>query len=322
MRRTRPGYAPSPTGAPAGTTAAMVHSPFAPAFRPGTRFVQEDRGLVEVDTHVIAELEVPSGRLGAADPFVTSFDEGPAAFARRAPTGAFPVELAVARFAQGDARVACARVRFSSTEAVRWEPATFEGQRPLAGDELPGYGVDAGTGCFFDAEARGDVDEATGARWIAAMQVRGVDTWSWHAADLGGANVVMFSSGWGDGFYTSYWGFDADGRVTELVTDFEVLVEAVSERVELPLPLPRGKVEHPLLAKAGVTLRAPFWSRTAAIVGGAGGARVELTGGEPVTMTHEGTERRYTWKQAAPGSRLVVSVMVGARALPTAPGEG
>jgi hypothetical protein len=38
----------------------------------------------------------------------------------------------------------------------------------------------------------------------------------------------------------SYWGFDAADRLIELVTDFEVLVGPISERLELPLPLPRG----------------------------------------------------------------------------------
>lgn len=295
-----------------------VHSPFANAFRPGTRFVQEGRGLVDVSTRVLGELTVPSGRLCASDPFTTGFDGPAGAFARAAPTGVFPVEVCVARFDQGDARVACARVRFADAEAVRWEVATFAGQRALAEGEVPGYGVDAGTGCFYDAEARGDVDEATGEAWLAAMRANGVDTWSWHAAELGGANVVMFSSGWGDGFYTSYWGVDGGGRVVELVTDFEVLVEAVSERFELPLPLPRGKIEHPLLAKAGVTLKRPLLSGTTAILGGAGGARVELSGGEPVEMKWQGNERHYTWKKAAPGSRLVVSVMVGVKAMEAA----
>ncbi len=293
----------------------MVHSPFGNAFRPGTRFVQEASGLVEVSTRVLGELKVVSGRIAASDPFVTAFDEPAAVFARTAPVGVFPVEACVARFDNADARVACARVRFAATEAVRWEMATFAGQEALADDEAAGYGVDAGTGCFYDAEARGDVDEATGAVWLAAMEARGVDTWSWHVAELSGGNVVMFSSGWGDGFYTSYWGFDGDGTVVELVTDFAVLIEAVHERFEVPLPLPRGKVEHPLLTKAGATLRGPLLSRTTAILGGEGGVRVELSSGEPVEMKWEGKERRYTWKKAAPGSRLVVSVMVGVKAM-------
>ena len=36
-------------------------------------------------------------------------------------------------------------------------------------------------------------------------------------------NVAVFSSGWGDGFYASYWGEDEAGNVLALVTDFGVL---------------------------------------------------------------------------------------------------
>ena len=43
-------------------------------------------------------------------------------------------------------------------------------------------------------------------------------------ADAGPANnVAMFSSGWGDGFYTSWVGYGADGKVTALVTNFLVI---------------------------------------------------------------------------------------------------
>jgi len=33
----------------------------------------------------------------------------------------------------------------------------------------------------------------------------------------------MFSSGFGDGFYASYFGLDASGEVVALVTDFAVV---------------------------------------------------------------------------------------------------
>jgi hypothetical protein len=38
-----------------------------------------------------------------------------------------------------------------------------------------------------------------------------------------GADTVVFISGYGDGGYASYWGFDADDEVVCLVTDFGVL---------------------------------------------------------------------------------------------------
>ncbi|NET37521.1 MAG: DUF4241 domain-containing protein [Cyanothece sp. SIO1E1] len=38
--------------------------------------------------------------------------------------------------------------------------------------------------------------------------------------EANGANVIAFSSGWGDGGYASYWGYDAKGNLASLVTDF------------------------------------------------------------------------------------------------------
>jgi hypothetical protein len=35
--------------------------------------------------------------------------------------------------------------------------------------------------------------------------------------------VIAFSSGWGDGSYPSFWGYDADSQPVALVTDFGVL---------------------------------------------------------------------------------------------------
>ncbi|WAS94910.1 DUF4241 domain-containing protein [Nannocystis punicea] len=290
----------------------MLHSPFTAAFTPGTRFAQERGELVEVGTRVVGELKVPSGRIVVADPLTTSFDEPGGPLTLAAPRGVFPVEVALARFEDGDVRVACARVRFeSSAPAVRWEVAVFEGEKPPVGDAIPGYGVDAGMGCFFDEQARGVVDEATSEAWLAAMEEKAVDTWTWHTAEVGAANVVMFSSGWGDGFYGSWWGFDAGGRLVELVTDFEVLLGPRCERFELPLPLPRGRVRHPLLEEHDVTMRAPLLSRTAVILGGKGRARVELSDGSPVQMKRKGEARHYSWEKTPPGARLVVAVIVG-----------
>nr|MCU0910302.1 DUF4241 domain-containing protein [Paracoccaceae bacterium] len=38
-----------------------------------------------------------------------------------------------------------------------------------------------------------------------------------------GLSMAVFSSGWGDGWYASYWGFDQSGCLCALVTDFGVL---------------------------------------------------------------------------------------------------
>jgi hypothetical protein len=301
------------------TVRNVVHSAFATAFAAGTRFTDEGK-TIEMSTRVLGTLDVPSGRLVACDPFTTEFAPPSPGFARTAPTGVFPVEVAIARFENGDQRIACARVRFASPDerAVKWEPAFGEGQGPFEDGSLPGYGVDAGTGCFFDCAAVGDVGETDPDEWLVAFQANQVDTWSWHVTAPEKASVILFSSGFGDGIYTSYWGFDASGAIVELVTDFEVLIGATWERFEIPLPLPRGAFDHPLLKQYAVTLRVPFFSRNSAKVGGKAFAKVELTDGTPVEMVWKLSSRHYSWKNAAPGAKLIVSVMTGTKPLETA----
>jgi Protein of unknown function (DUF4241) len=46
---------------------------------------------------------------------------------------------------------------------------------------------------------------------------------------LGDVNAAMFHSGWGDGFYSSWFGFDAEGKVAALLTDFNTIEWAKSE---------------------------------------------------------------------------------------------
>lgn len=46
---------------------------------------------------------------------------------------------------------------------------------------------------------------------------------------LGEANAIMFHSGWGDGFYASWFGYDADGNVAALVTDLATIDWATAD---------------------------------------------------------------------------------------------
>jgi hypothetical protein len=172
---------------------AMIHSSFRDAFTPGARFVPDRGGAIDMTTRTIGELALPTGRVGVGDPFTTSFAEPPSALARTASPGRFPVELAIARFDHGDERVACARVRFADAgaRATRWETAIFEGEAAPGADEIAGYGVDSGTGCFFDRGERADVDDVPGEEWLAAMEANQVDTWTWHVAPVAEARVVL-----------------------------------------------------------------------------------------------------------------------------------
>jgi len=151
---------------------------------------------------------------------------------------------------------------------------------------------------------------------VACARVRFADKSAvrWQSAKPAGApeleedegNVVMFSSGTGDGCYESYWGFDEAGELVELATDFEVLIENPSQSVEVPLPTKRGRIEHPLLKQYGVTARAPLFSRRTIILGGKGMARVELSDRSPVQMKDWPTGLHYSWASAGPDAHAII----------------
>jgi hypothetical protein len=125
-------------------------------------------------------------------------------------------------------------LRLRETPAVRWEMARMEGQEEveLQEEEFFGYPVDAGVGCFMDARAAAalethyDADEHYAEKLIDALEANHAQKWDYADIALNdktGANLIMFASGWGDGVYASYWGYDADGALACLVTDFSIL---------------------------------------------------------------------------------------------------
>jgi hypothetical protein len=188
----------------------------------------------------LGEIALPSGRIGASDPLVLA---QPESFSTAVPPGRYPVELAVAMLENEDERTAYARLLFSTEPAIRWAMAVTPGQdtSTLSGEEIFGYGVDTGTGCFLPPEAgqvladrmaeESDYYEVV----VEEMQKNKQTTWSWAsirpdpASDL---SVIVFSTGYGDGVYASYFGFSADGRPVALVTDFQIVDEPIA--IEAP----------------------------------------------------------------------------------------
>jgi hypothetical protein len=197
---------------------------FESAFADGARARGPD-GELTFTRRRMGTLKLTSGRIVACDPLML---DDPAPFAQAFPVGAVPVELAVARLGT-DERVAFARLVFSERPVVRWEPALVAGEDPaklVAGEW--GYGVDSGTGAFMDRDAavvlarRLEKDAAHYDAIVRKMDETYRATWSAILWDLGDRNAAMFSSGFGDGLYASYVGYDASGGIARLLTDFDV----------------------------------------------------------------------------------------------------
>ena len=220
--------------------AEVFEKSFVPGFAVETT-IRLDDGTSRIDTVAfrvieIGQLIITSGRVAAADPFVGLTAAKP--FVQAVPNGAFRIRLAVGDHPSGDVkdnRVSFARVDFTDRPVARWSMALIEGQvaATLKEGEIFGYPVDAGTGSFFDPAVQPAIDA------MYALKPDIYDDWQTEGENngpkvvgpysfvlmlpAGTANVAMFHSGWGDGFYTSWFGFDADGKVAALLTDFNTV---------------------------------------------------------------------------------------------------
>jgi Protein of unknown function (DUF4241) len=182
----------------------------------------------------IGELCLTSGKLVACDP-LTLADSEP--FIVDLTPGHYPVILSVAHIQRNnDQRLAYAILRLSEQTPVRWEMATKPGEdiSSLKEGEVFGYGVDSGTGCFMDADAAQIIDDSIYAeteeeilvyQLLKRLEKNKSRTWCWadmRVDDESQVNVIAFSSGWGDGIYATYFGYDAEGNIVCVVTDFEL----------------------------------------------------------------------------------------------------
>jgi hypothetical protein len=202
------------------------------ALQDGLQMEDTAFGDITLHHHTLGELVLTTGSVVACDPAVFP-EKSP--FTVQVPPGRYPVIVSVATFADDtDHRIAYAILKFSEQAPVYWEMAIEENQdvNALGEDEIFCYPVDAGIGCFMDVQVgkllqqRGDDGTDFADQLFDALFEHSLlDVRAAHICmdDATGANVIAFSSGWGDGCYASYWGYDVDNKIVCLVTDFDLL---------------------------------------------------------------------------------------------------
>ncbi|MFT3700990.1 MAG: DUF4241 domain-containing protein [Agriterribacter sp.] len=173
----------------------------------------------------IGKLKVETGKLIACDPIqLENFEP----FTQQFPTGKFPVQLSIAKI-KTDERVAFSQILFSESAVAKWEFALQKGQQPLSifSDTIYGYGVDAGMGMFIDEKASKafsllikDDQNLWEKIFLKSMHEQYRNTWDFLLYDFQGGNFAAFATGYGDGSYATYIGFDEKGLPCRLLTDF------------------------------------------------------------------------------------------------------
>jgi len=186
-----------------------------------------DRKVIEYnlkfEKRFLGKLDLPTGKVVASDPLVF-FDQPP--FSLDVPAGKHDVILSTATISGDERRVAFAMLKFGEiVNILTWAPIQ-------AGETMSHYSVDSGTGCFMDVSTQSllnrRLEDPTFDNFLFGELQRSsvVDKFSWvnHSlSDDGENNVVAFSTGWGDGSYSTYAGFDSSKNLICFVTDFEIM---------------------------------------------------------------------------------------------------
>ncbi len=203
------------------------------------QFVQSDsRSYVTIGT-----ISCVSGHIVVADPLAyLPANRYCPTLEKEVPVGNYPVEVSICKDPLIGIRMCTVRMRIQEGPAVRYELAkpTIETAAAVGKEGLLcGFSVDAGMIGICDAKAAQEyqtflnhwyVEHPDGNHYddyFAAFfqkseetypqyQRKGGDFIAWENPETGSV-VVMAASGFGDGFYQSYWGYDASNALCECI---------------------------------------------------------------------------------------------------------
>lgn len=222
-----------------------------------TYFEQEEimgKSLAVID---IGPCDLPSGKILVRDPLVYLFQRDERPYFLTAPAGTYRTEVCVVKSDGEDCdRYAAVRLRFSDRRAVRFYEALTgnENLDTLEEGDYFGFNVDAGLACICDETLHQlfcDWDEQWSKEhpnenpydgYFAALfdenyrrhpeyQRQGGDWLNWQIPETD-YHLPIFQSGFGDGVYPVYWGFDENGSICQLVIQFIDIQLAYGEETE------------------------------------------------------------------------------------------
>lgn len=194
------------------------------------RYLSQDKYKQWLTVQELGEIYLPTGKIVANDPLCL-FEKNP--FERTVAPGKYPVTLYLLHI-DTDIRVAFAEITFNDNPPKSFELAIHAGEdiTTLKEEEFFGYGVDSGTGGFMDYETCMEYEKLLDATedysWReldALLDKSYVHTYSTANICLPGSekNLVVFSSGYGDGGYPSFWVLDQNNEPCRLITDFCII---------------------------------------------------------------------------------------------------
>lgn len=215
-------------------------------------FTEKVIGNMMVAVLDMGVVRFPTGTIFACDPLVELEDARP--YFQTIPAGNYPVKICVVPSEQYGDRYACVKIVVSDKKPVRCELGMVGNEdldEELEDGEYFGFDVDAGMGCIADIqlqkafqvywakqlEENPDIDPYNdlfcdlleeNAKTHPKYQRKGGDWLLWTVPGTD-CDLPIFASGWGDGVYPVYFGYDTENKVCGVYIHFIDITEAYEE---------------------------------------------------------------------------------------------
>lgn len=187
-----------------------------------------------LESFEVGKIYLSSGKLVACDPLITN---DMLAFSTNFPKGEFSVMLHKERESNC---VAYAEIVFSNDEITDWKLATTAGQniKELAKEEVFGYPVESGMGCFMDVDTQSSLNDLEqklyhnkGADFMGIYEEffheyffdekGAIDQYAFlKPSETNPGTIFAFETGYGEGFYASYIAYSKDQSPVKIITEF------------------------------------------------------------------------------------------------------
>lgn len=194
-----------------------------------TDMIDTEFGRMHIERVEAGKLNVISGKVIATDPILLYDDES---YSETIKLGTYPVYIYYGKTEKRKKQSIIAELKLSDNDPVKWEMALYAGESSsgFAFDEFMGYEVENGLGCFMDEKVMRildvmDENELEKYEKKVKNAVRESENSCVEVVldEKNGANIIIFASGWNNGIFPTYYGFDKNNKLTRLVTDFMVV---------------------------------------------------------------------------------------------------
>ncbi len=199
-------------------------------------YTESTIGNMKVDVLDIGKVYFPTGKIFACDPLIELEDSLP--FIQTIPVGTYPIKICVVPSDEYGDRYACAKLEISSEKPIRYEMGMVGNENldeELEDDEYFGFCVDAGMACIADIQNQTKFKEYWAQRLEKDLDIdpyndlfcdlleenaklypkyqRSCGDWLNRTIPNTDCDIPIFASGWGDGYYPVFFGFDKDNKV-------------------------------------------------------------------------------------------------------------